>query len=179
MLFTDPAPGIAELHLYGATTQAQFEVDTEHPADTGLDALTAISPDDIHATDTDMTENLAAYGLEYKGSTLVCRTTTLIRHYYKIVDQDKFDLVKNAITIDGVLVQYKEKNGEIYFEIKDVAAADLDADYTLKTGTNEYKYSSMHYAKRVLQYESEGTTMWNLATALYWYNQAANTYFGR
>ena len=164
---------------FGAAAQAQFNVDAEHLADSGLDALAEVDADDIQVTDSDMTVNLSDYGLEYTGSTLVCRTNTIIRHYYRVINQDDFDLVKDNITINGEPVQYKEKDGEIYFEINNIAAADLDTDYTLRIGTTEYKYSVMHYVKRAVQSNAVAATVKNLATALYRYNQAANAYFGR
>ena len=162
---------------YGAATQAQFDIDAQNPADEGLTALAYIGADDIHVTDTDMTADLTEYGLTYTGSTLVCRTTALLRHYYRVDDQEKFNLVKDGITINGEPVEFKSRNGEIYFEIRNISAAELDADQTLKIGTNEYKYSAMDYAKRALRASEQGSTLWNLATALYWYNQAANIYF--
>ena len=162
---------------YGAATQAQFDIDAQNPADEGLTALAYIGADDIHVTDTDMTADLTEYGLTYTGSTLVCRTTALLRHYYRVDDQEKFNLVKDGITINGEPVESKSRNGEIYFEIRNISAAELDADQTLKIGTNEYKYSAMDYAKRALRASEQGSPLWNLATALYWYNQAANIYF--
>lgn len=165
---------------FGAASQNQFGVNTGNPAnkDTGYTPA-AVNADNIEVTDTDMTADLSNYGLEYTGTTLVCRTTTLMRHYYRIIDQDKFNAVKDSITINGESAEYKEKDGEIYFEISNIAAADLDTDYTLTIGTTEYQYSAMNYVKRALLSASVDDTLKRLTTALYWYNQSANTYFGR
>ena len=163
---------------YGAAAQAQFDINAETPANNGLEPLSAVSTDDIAANGSDMTENLAACGLEYTGSTLVCRTETVIRHYYRVTDQNAFNSVKDSITIDGEPARYKERNGEICFEITDIAAADLDTEAVLKIGANSYRYSAMDYAKRALRNVEEGSLLCNLVTALYWYNHAANAYFG-
>ena len=98
---------------------------------------------------------------------------------FLVVDSEKFALISDSITINGQNAVYKEKNGEIYFEIKDIAASDLDTDYTLTIGTNSYKYSVMNYVKAALLSDRVDSKLKSLANALYWYNQAANTYFGR
>ncbi len=165
---------------FGANAQTQFGVNTDDLADkdTGYTPA-AVNADAVQVTDTDMTEGLNSYGLTYTGSTLVCLSETSVRHYYTIDNQSLFDAVKSGITIDGEPVGCKTKDGEIYFEIKSIAAADLDTDHTLTIGSNSYQYSAMNYVKRALRSESAAETVKSLATALYWYNQSANTYFNR
>ena len=164
---------------YGAAAQALFDIDANNPADAALTALADISTNDIHPTGTNMTEGLAEYGLEYTGSTLVCRSETVIRHYYTVTNQNAFALVKDSISINGESVRYKERNNEIYFEIKNIAAADLDTDYTLTIGDKAYPYSVMDYVSRALQAIDNSNALWKLVTALFRYNQAANAFFGR
>ena len=163
---------------FGARAQEQFGVNTDDPADKDTGYTPAVvDADSIQVTDTDMTENLSSYGLTYAGSTLLCLTEASIRHYYKITDQNAFDA--NRVTINGSPVEYTEKNGEIYYEIKGIPAADLDTDYTLKIGTDEYAYSVMNYVKRALASDKADDQVKAIATSLYHYNQAADVYFAK
>jgi hypothetical protein len=126
-----------------------------------------------------MSTGLDAYGLEYTGSTIVYLSETSMRHYYRIVDQEKFDLVKDNITFGGnEPIGYTRKNGQIFFEKKNIAAAELDSLYTFSIGNSTYQYSAIEYVKSCLKSSSISDTMKNLATATYWYNEAANAYFG-
>lgn len=117
-------------------------------------------------------------GLEYKGTTIVFLTETSLRHYFKITDQGKFDLVKGSINFGSdEKIGYTEKNGEIYFELKNIAAADLDTLCTLIINGDPYKYSVLEYVKACLKSTKTSDNMKALAAATYRYNQAANVYF--
>ena len=166
---------------YGARAQVQFDRDKDHLADTGIDytpeTVTAEGIGDTGASD--MYEDLEAYGLEYKGSTVVYLSKTSLRHYYKIVDQDKFDLVKDSITFNGVSVGYTKKEGKIYFQLENIEAANLDTPYFFTIGNSAYQYSVIQYVKECLvQPSSVSVNMQALAAATYLYNSAANQYFG-
>ena len=95
--------------------------------------------------------DFSAYGLAYVGTTIVYLSDTSMRHYFKITDQGDFEKVKNHITFGSdTPIGYTEKGGNIYFELKNIAAADLDKHYTLKIGESEYKYSVLDYVKACL-----------------------------
>ena len=164
---------------YGAKAQIQFNRNIDHLANEGIDYTpTEVTADTIGDTGaSDMRAGLAAYGLEYNGSSIVYLSETSMRHYYKIVDEDLFNAVKDNITFDGKKVSYTWKNGEIYFELKNIAAAELDDLYTLKIGDSEYKYSVLDYLKACLSSDKTTANMKALAAATYLYNQAANAYF--
>lgn len=51
-----------------------------------------------------MDMDLSAYGLRYKGSTVVYLSKTSIRHYYYVDDWDSFYNIKGNILFDGVPV---------------------------------------------------------------------------
>ena len=111
-------------------------------------------------------------------TTIVCLSETSLRHYFEITDQAKFDLVKGNISFgSNDKIDYTEKNGEIYFELKDIAAAELDNLCTLSIGGNSYLYSVVDYIKACLLSEKTSDNMKELSAALYRCNQAANTYF--
>lgn len=164
---------------YGAKAQMQFNRDTDNLVNEGLDYKTPkVTADMITTSPTDMTGGLDAYGLEYKGSTIVYLTKTSIRHYYKITDSEKFNEVKNGITFNGKPVEPVEKNGQIFFELQDVPAEQLDIQFALHIGTDDYSYAVLDYVYDCLNASGVPYTTKQLVYATYWYNQAAKAYFG-
>lgn len=125
-----------------------------------------------------MTSGLSAYGLEYRGSTIVYLTKTSIRHYYKITDSDLFNAVKESITFDGKAVEPVEKDGLIYFELQDIPAQKLDNQYTLHIGSDDYRYAVLDYVYDCLSASKAPYATKQLVQATYWYHQAAKAYFG-
>ena len=169
---------ILNMLSFGSRAQTAFEVNLDTLADKDSGYIPEpVTADDIPVAVADMTEGLDNYGLSYVGSTLVCLTETTIRHYYRVTDQSKFDTVKNSIFIEGKPASAVEKNGSIYFEINNIPAADLDRYYTLKIGSNEYKYSAFNYIKTALPSDKVEDDVKNLIQVLYRYNQAANAFF--
>lgn len=165
---------------YGAKAQKQFNRNFRNLANKGVDYTMAdVTSDMITTVPSNMQSGLNTYGLEYAGTTIVYLTKTSMRHYYTITDQDKFDLVKDNITFGGENVSYTEKNGMIYFEHKNIAAADLDTPYTLTIGSSSYNYSVLDYVRECLDANDVSHNTFMLVSATYWYNQAANAYFGR
>lgn len=130
----------------------------------------------IH-TDASGMSDVSAYGLRYNGSSIVFLSETSLRLYYKIENKEKFDQVVGSITFDGDKADYIVKDDEIYYELTDIAAADLDTLYTLKIGNTAYAYSVLDYVKACLSSDKTSDSMKTLAAATYRYNQAANVYF--
>ena len=139
-----------------------------------------VTPDMIKTDATDMNAaDFSTYGLQYSGSTIVFLSETSMRHYFKITDRDKFDSVKGNITFGSdTPIGYTVKGDEIYFELKNISAPDLDTLYTLSIDVAEYRYSVLDYVKACLASDKTGDDMKALAAAAYLYNQAANAYFG-
>ena len=124
-----------------------------------------------------MNEGLEAYGLEYVGPTLVFLSETSLRLYYKVVDQELFDAVKDKITLDGYKTNFREKDGMIFFEKRDIPAAELDRLHILKIGEKEYGYAALDYVKQCLVSESVAENTKLLALATYYYYEAAKDFF--
>ena len=165
---------------YGTRAQERFEVDQDTLVNGGEYTFTdAVTPDMIPVTKGDMEKNLSDYGLKYKGSSVVLLTNITIRHYYQIEDQTKFDAVKDSVTFNGSPVTYTVKDGEIYFELENISARNLDKVYTLNIGGTEYTYSVFDYARSVLSKTGSDANVktQELVTAMYHYNQKAKAYF--
>ena len=175
---------VKTLLYYGARAQEHFDRDKDNLADKditfgneGTNPATEVDPEQIVTGASDMSAGLGAYGLEYKGSTVVFLSETSLRHYYEVVDETKFNAVKDGITFNGAKAELITKaNGDTYFELKNIAAPNIDKLYTLHIGTTDYNYSVLAYIKAILE-TSKSETMKKLATATYWYNKAADVCF--
>ena len=166
---------------YGTRAQERFEVDQDTLVNGGEYTFTdAVTPDMIPETKGVMEKDLSGYGLKYNGSSVVLLTNTTIRHYYLIEDQAKFNAVKDSVTFNGSPVTYTEKNGEIYFELSNIAARNLDKVYTLNIGGTEYTYSAFDYARSILSKTGSDANVKTqaLVAAMHRYNQKAKVYFG-
>ena len=166
---------------YGAKAQICFDRDKDNLADKDIDytpaEVTAQTIGDTGASD--MTADLEKYGLAYRGSTIVYLAGTAMRHYYEITDPQAFEKVKNSVTFDDKPVGYGEKDGLIYFELKSIAADELDQLYTIAIGENKYQYSVLDCCKVYLSFDIVSDAVKALAAATFLYNQAADAYFGR
>ncbi len=167
---------------YGSKAQIAFDRDTAHLANGGTDykSYTADAYEDIiqliSDSASDMNEGLENYGLKYKGSTIVYLTETSLRHYYEIIDNETFNAVADSITFEGEPVGYTVKDGEIYFEKKNIPAANLGSYNVLMIGRNRYDYSVLDYVRRCLLSGTTKAETKALAAATYYYWQAAKNY---
>ncbi len=165
---------------YGSKAQVRFDRNIENLANGGTDYFTG----EVTLTSgaSDMEENLLSCGLEYVGTSVIYLSQTTLRHYYRIVEPNKFtNEIKNGITLNGESVNYGEKNGMIYFDKKDIAASQMDTEYMLKINGHEYHYSALDYS--AMEYSSDDkpyseSITKQLAASVYRYNQAANVFFG-
>ncbi len=166
---------------YGTKAQVVFNRDTEHPANEGTDYFddetNPVSANMITITEENMDMDLSAYGLRYKGSTVVYLSETSIRHYYYVDDWDSFNMIKDSITFDGVAVTYTEKDDAIYFEKKGVSASNLDTPYTLTIKDKSCKFAVNDYIRHCLESTKVSDNTKALVKATYRYNIAANAFF--
>ena len=163
---------------YGTRAQDKFGRNVNVPANDGTYTYTDdVTTSDITSTMSSMSAGLEDYGLEYAGSAVILLSNTTIRHYYKVVDSEKFDAVKGSITFGGESVTPVKKGSQICFDLKGVAAQDLDTPYVLHIGSNDYQYSVMDYVRAYI-YMGEDEKTLDLVKSLYYYNKTADVYAG-
>ena len=69
-------------------------------------------------------------------------------------------------------------NLHFIIEKADIPAARLDKLQEFTVGVGSFYYSALDYAGAMIASEKSSENSKNLAMALYWYNQAANEFFG-
>ena len=166
---------------YGAKSQLKFDTNLDSLANANLTSYTMESievSEMVSKTNSntapDMVKNLSNYGLSYEGTSLLYLSDTTLRHYYKIVDNTKFNAVKDSLN-------YKTKNDDmIYFDFANIAPNKLGEKKILTIGSNEYSFSALDYLQTVLSVYNnhEGLTPKDadLAIATYHYYCAAYVY---
>ena len=159
---------------YGAKSQVVFDRYRDKDGASIAAANSGVSytmtPHAIDAGTPDMETDLSTIGLEYAGSTLTLETTTTLSHYYIVRNRTAFDAVKESANVD-----YHVNGSYICFEWSNIAAKDLDVPQVFTIGSLSYSYSAIQFAQRMQVYNRPGE--YDLATALYWYNDAAKAYF--
>ncbi len=168
---------------YGASAQLKWNINYDGGASSlanngNYSRLQILNLDDPFLCD--MNSELENYGLEYVGTTVVMLSETSLRHYYKITDPEKFELVKDKVKFDYEPVTYVTKGDNIYFELTGISAADINNGKTLIIGETAYDYSVTDYIWLILKSgdTEELKKTKALVIAMYYYNQAADAYMG-
>lgn len=167
---------------YGAEAQTEFERNTDHLADEGIDyAPAAVVPDTINAAIPDKPEinaTLAGGNLTYYGFSLLLKSDTALRFYFKKSSND-VALSDLSVMIDGNAAEIKAYNDRyVYVDIVNIRADDLDTTYALTVnGSDIGSYSVLSYVKDTLKNHSDEEQSCNTVSALYDFHLNAGTYF--
>ena len=183
---------IKEMLNYGAKSQVVFDrVEQSSPlANSGIagyemsydfgnnktfaeavNAAVAAEADNNGNTKTDMREGAGDFGLNYLGSSQVYLTTTTLRHYYTVSDQEKYNTAKNNNA--GLFVESKPPF--VFVDFTGIPSDKLDLLKEFTVAGHTYRFSVLDYAAAM--YEAGNDDEKALAVATYWYNNAANAYF--
>lgn len=187
--YAKAAPMIKAMLNYGGYVQKQFGHNTGSLANAGLysasedPVLVGTVPALTAHAFTAPSKNV---GVKYYGTSLLLNSETTIRHYFTFTEGEDIAEIREKYEFklaDGTVLTPIMRGGMIYIDIKDISAADLDVKYDV-TVTNKttleiftFSYSALSYAKYVLDYALAGTNLVNVIKAMYFYNEAANSYF--
>jgi len=174
---------------YGAMAQLYFGQNTETLANSSLSeadkaALDAVTSIDV--ADATFGGTAEAVGFAKHSVSIVLEGETIIKHYITLADGESID--NYMIQMGGVSSTPVYNNGRYCITLRGIEAADLDkafslnvvrkSDFSIYTAT----YSAMNYVESMFNAckdKAEYTDLCNLLKAIYLYNDAANTYFGK
>ena len=188
--YADAAPMVKAMLNYGGYVQKQFGHNTGALANAGLytESNDPVLVGSVPALSSyAFTAPSANIGVKYYGTSLLLNSETTIRHYFTFTTGDDIETIRKNYEFkldDETILTPVMRGGMIYIDIKDINAADLDTMYQVTVTnieTNEsitFSYSALSYAKYVLDYALAGTNLVNVVRAMYFYNDAANAYFG-
>ena len=166
---------------YGAAAQVQFGHNTSNLANKNSSyALATISASQISVpSGLDNSVLISRCGLEFVKSTAALESGTDIRLKCNIINATT--AASATVTVDGtVLPQVDDKDkGLRTITLSGIPASQLDTTYYFKFSNGaQYKQSVMNYLKSYLDSHSTNSNIVNLVSSIYWYNQAANNFFG-
>ena len=167
---------------YGANSQTQFGHHTDEPANEGVGyPLDYLTREEITGIAGDIPDNavfstaLEGTRLEYYGYSLLLKTKTALRFYFRTKADDP-DLSSLSLGGENIVQRYNDKF--VYIEMVGISAKDLENTMMLQyAGTPMGEYSALSYVKDVLTDASSDQTIIDTVTALYRYNKAAVMFF--
>ena len=138
---------VTQMLHYGAASQLYFDHNTESLANQDLDSVETVPVPTT--TDTELTIEGAVTNIEYYGASLLFRSETALRFYFKADG----DISGCSFTVGGVAYTPKEKDGMHYVEIDGINPQELSDSITLTvtsgSDTLTVVYSPMNYIVRM------------------------------
>lgn len=169
----------AMLH-YGAYAQQLFQYNTGDPANkdyTSDDKVGTVTAETLESLFKKEKQGLDGFG-SLAGATLVLEGETTLRLFFEFEPNVALDNL--TFTVNGQSMEYKTSDIYYVVEFVNIAAADLDKEFTVtaKSGDNEFNAtcSAMTFCYNALV-NSDDVALQNVAKALYLYNCEANSYF--
>ena len=124
----------------------------------------------------DFTLGTMPEGISYYGSSLILKSETTIRHYFKLAEGK--EISDYTFSVDGMTVTPTEKQGYYCIDIKNVRAEKLGTSFNVSVNGEEVitNYSALSYVYKVMESDSTDYNLKNLVKALYIYNRNALAY---
>ena len=164
---------------YGAAAQVIFDHNTDNLANKNSNyALVKITADQITVpSGLNGTPLISRCGLQFDKSTVGLEAGTDLRLRCKVTN---LEAANNAyVTCNGQTIYFTGTDTVKIATLSDIAAPYLDTVYTFKfSNGSQYKQSAMNFFKDYLQKNSSNEVVVNLVSSVYWYNLAANDFFG-
>ena len=157
---------------YGTAAQNYFSYHTDTPANSVLtDKQKAMEPITAEMLESfQLVKTGEAEGISKTGASLLLEAETVVR--YRVQLKDGYDINDYPFQYQGKTLTPVAAGDNVYYvDITGIAAKDLDEFYPISIGDVQISYSPITYVYNQLEKAP------NLVTALYYYNQMANTYF--
>ena len=170
---------------YGASAQTQFSHNTDVLANHDVEhALVGLTESEINGITSDVPDKaeinakLENTEIEYYGYSLLLKTKTTLRFYFKKNGAETSALRLMDGSGKNVGKVYDYNDDYCYIEVTDIPAFKLSDNFTLKYGEISLGgFSALSYVKDVLQNDNGAQPITDTVTALYRYNEAAIAYF--
>ena len=165
--------GLIEAMLeYGAASQLYFDHNTDNLANANL--IRPAAETTVDASAFASTVSGKESNVEFMGASLVLESGTDLRLFFRVRD----DVANHTFTVDGETVTPVQRGSLYYVEVADIAAKNLDDAHTFTVGGLTVEYSALSYVNNVLaKADSMNAELVAVCEALYYYNDAANTYY--
>ena len=124
----------------------------------------------------DFTVGTMPEGISCYGSSLILKSETTIRHYFKL--EDGKEISDYTFSVNGTTLTPTEKQGYYYIDINNVSAEKLGTPFNVSVNGEEVitNYSALSYVYKALDSDSTDVNLKNLVKWLYIYNQDALAY---
>ena len=178
-------PGITELCKvmsdYGSYAQLALDFETDNRKPINYESEVAA----VAVSGYDYSTEVGGSGVSYYGASVLLRSETTIRAYFKITGSGSFaaSYSDGAQTYTAELVHYKEGSKYYYVDIPNISARRLGEKFTItvKDSSNEenfaslVNYSAYGYAQKVLS-SSDDANLKLAVKALYRYGEVAKAF---
>lgn len=162
---------------YGGRAQVFFDYRTDELANRGIEDYQMATTDSMVVPSFDkdtLNQELEPYGLSFYGASLVLKTETSLKLYFK-----KLDNYSGSVTvkINGQETELIPNSASyVVVDVADIPSSSIGNIWDITIGDVSFKYSSTNYIQNQLNGSDENIKA--LVTAVYDYYLAALDYFG-
>ena len=162
---------------YGGRAQIFFDYKTDDLANRGIEDYQVASTDDmvVPAFDKDaLNQQLEPYGLSYYGASLVLKTETSLKLYFKKLDNYSGNVTAKINGKETELIP--NSTSYVVVDVADIPSSSIGNIWDITIGDVTFQYSATNYIQNQLNGSDENLKA--VVTAVYDYYLAALNYFG-